>query len=821
MPQIFVNYRREDEPWAASGLGTFLVRQFGQAQVFYDRTGIQPGDDFPRVLSEAASTTVALLVLVGPNWVSACDDRRRRLPDEHDWVCREILLAKEYGARIIPVLTRDKAHPLASSELPRELAFLADLQHMPLKPHEGEECLRRIAAQLEDLVPGLRRRPPTSREGRAALLGVEEREDGVVLTFQRPAGEVAATPQEHFRWLKQRFVPPPGLAAVREKLHEHRVVLLHGDPGIGRRSAAKILLGELAEDGRSFVEFVNVDSASEKVLTNERLQHGVPHLLDLADIPDEAVLQRQGELREVLGVLEAREAHLVVVLSCSTDVRLPEELHPHVVSVDPPGPEAVLRSHSDVDGVGLPGPLPDFPELQQVLQGPVRDIAALAGRVVACRQDNPGWTVEEWLRAGLDEAGEHTREVAAQLQKDELAEARSRGVLLAAALCEGVVRDAVFFAAQELFAVLADLRGERARLEQDGYGRQLEHIGVREDDAQRLTFPRYGYAGAVRRYFWDNYPDLRKVFREWADRLTELDWLTRADCRQIVDRYVEQSLRTGHAQDLQQLVEGWLELAAKHRARRVELATRALMVGVVDDRHGPRFRKLLYKWSKEVGLAAHMGQVLVRVCTSALVGEFPEQAVVRLHHRARREQSSGELSAVEALRVLSAQDGRVLRCLIHRLAEKFEAGNRHRDLLVFRAVIEQVVPVPEGSSRSLVSEPSVCRSLRLLWTEVLTNAESGDDEDRIWVEDVRTAVQDWLRAAAAFEDPSPVLRILVDAAEGNVHVLAQLYVVARDLGRSWEGDARVVEVLSTLVDRVQGIQPADYVVQPVVEEVFR
>lgn len=819
MPQVFINYRREDEPYVVDNLGRSLTRRFGQAEVFYDRASIQPGDNFRAALSRAAGATTALLVVVGPNWLSLLDEKVHSA-EEDDWVRQEIRLAKQHGARIIPILSRRNMGPLSASELPEELGFLAELQHVEFDPADTERCLDDIAAELEDLVPGLRREGVTSRgRARAALVGVEDGDDGVVLTFQRGVKDVAATPEEHFRWLKQRFVSPQGLAAVREKLRTNRGVLVVGKPGSGRRSTAKMLLSELSQDRRSFVEFVDPSFDAKSSLRGERLQYGVPHLLDLTHSPEEVVLKRQRELPGLLGALDERDAYLVVILPCSQGERLGQELAYYQVCLCRPDLFDVLRSHLEFEGVFLPQPFQGPPELQEVLQGPVRHVAALAGRVVACSKDHPEWTVDQWLGAGLKAAGDDQREVAEQLGHEGLISARNRGVLLAAALCAGASRDAVFFAAQELFAVLADLRGEQTRLEQDGYRKQLEDIEVHEDNnTQQLTFSRYGYAGAVRKHFWDNYPDLRAAFKTWVDRLTELDRLTRADCQELVDRYVEQSLRTGHVADVRELVEQWLDSEGKkNRTRRMELATQALMAGVVDDRGTP-LRELLYKWSTTDALATRKAQILVQVCTSALADAFPDQALVRLHQRARREGSGVTPSAAEALRALGEKDENVLRSLIHRLAEGKERYE-HPDLTLFRTMIDPAALAREQGAHSLVSEPGVRQSLVRLWASLLKELGNGRDGDRDGSGEIRRTLQDWLSAAGQLDEPEILLSIPLDAAEsGGVETLARVYVVARDWVRASGGDPRVGDRVSTLVDRAQGIDPADYSVHPAAEE---
>jgi hypothetical protein len=77
--KIFLNYRRDDDPWFARLLFEHLEQCF-PSRLFIDVEGIPPGDDFVRTLEEQVSTCDAMLVVIGPKWLAATDEvgRRRR-----------------------------------------------------------------------------------------------------------------------------------------------------------------------------------------------------------------------------------------------------------------------------------------------------------------------------------------------------------------------------------------------------------------------------------------------------------------------------------------------------------------------------------------------------------------------------------------------------------------------------------------------------------------------------------------------------------------------------------------------------------------------
>jgi hypothetical protein len=156
VPEIFVNYRTNDCHQAAAHIESYLSGRFGSERVFRDSKSIRPGDDY-RVRLQAASTDArALLVLIGPNWVTARDRHGNlALANEDDWIRKEILNSMNSGARIIPVLCGRGMPRLSADELPPELTPLADLQALDYDTGNVEGCLEKIGDELLDLVPGL------------------------------------------------------------------------------------------------------------------------------------------------------------------------------------------------------------------------------------------------------------------------------------------------------------------------------------------------------------------------------------------------------------------------------------------------------------------------------------------------------------------------------------------------------------------------------------------------------------------------------------------------------------------------------------------
>src|SRR5690606_38512403 len=78
----------------AGRLADHLHRRFGRSRVFLDIDTIAPGSDFVRVLDSSLQHTVAMLVVIGPRWLSSPRaDGTRRLDDPDDFVRREVTTA--------------------------------------------------------------------------------------------------------------------------------------------------------------------------------------------------------------------------------------------------------------------------------------------------------------------------------------------------------------------------------------------------------------------------------------------------------------------------------------------------------------------------------------------------------------------------------------------------------------------------------------------------------------------------------------------------------------------------------------------------------
>ncbi|MGK2941164.1 MAG: toll/interleukin-1 receptor domain-containing protein [Immundisolibacter sp.] len=124
MGTIFISYRRSDAAGYAGRLFDRLRHWFDGENLFYDLDGIDSGDHFPQRIQTALESATAVLVVIGPGWLSEIN-RRVDQPGV-DFVRREVELSLVRSGQgeallIVPVL-------MGGADMPDEHQLHADLQ---------------------------------------------------------------------------------------------------------------------------------------------------------------------------------------------------------------------------------------------------------------------------------------------------------------------------------------------------------------------------------------------------------------------------------------------------------------------------------------------------------------------------------------------------------------------------------------------------------------------------------------------------------------------------------------------------------------------
>ncbi|MDA3647042.1 ATP-binding protein [Saccharopolyspora indica] len=615
------------------------------------------------------------------------------------------------------------------------------------------------------------------------------------------------TLNDDLRWLKRRFVAPPKLDLARSMLLESQTVLMTGPVGSGRRTAAKMLLNELPDDQAPFTVLDDEATDRNETLTKTKILQGHRFVLDLSNSDERVFLDRLRELPAFRTELHRVGAHLIVVAPDSFKHHVDAELDKHTVRIDRPSSAEVLRAHLYAEKIDLPAPLPDDVHSADHMNSSMSEVATFANLVVQARRADPDGDVKSWFRTAVTTRKDRRGEVAEQMQKHW--RGRPRAVLLAGAMCRGATSDAVFFASHKLVTQLALDEDEDPRLEQDGYRDQLSELEISVTTSNRIEFSKPSYDQAVREYFWDSYPDLRKQFCFWVDQVIRDPLLTPQNRLDLVDRVVAEALRTSSPGHVRWLIERWVFPTGTARWNQLQdFGVRALILGLTDEQHGWFFRRVVYEWSRNSELPAVVGQILVEVCVEVIAPRFPSQALVRLHHRARREDGQGNPTARQALSALTREDPLLWMLLLDRLAQDVDQDKDWpADLFLFLDLADPWHI--SGGPQPMVTDAFVRSQLVLCWNKALISAA-----DPVWLR-----VCDWLAAAAQTSQYDALLWLLVEAAYQNVSLLASLHVVARDWSASPNGRPEAAVRLSQLIDVAQGLHATDYAPMP--EEAVR
>lgn len=156
MPDVFINYRTNDEESAATLIDRDLSARFGREKIFRASRSVEAGESFPERIIGAVHGSRVLLAVIGPRWADTRDpDGRRLIDSEDDWVRRELLEARKYGVRVIPVLIGDSTPRLDRLDLPAALSWMRHMQYRRFNTRDADANLDRIADDLMAFVPGL------------------------------------------------------------------------------------------------------------------------------------------------------------------------------------------------------------------------------------------------------------------------------------------------------------------------------------------------------------------------------------------------------------------------------------------------------------------------------------------------------------------------------------------------------------------------------------------------------------------------------------------------------------------------------------------
>ncbi|GAA2662928.1 hypothetical protein [Streptomyces lunalinharesii] len=605
---------------------------------------------------------------------------------------------------------------------------------------------------------------------------------------------------DQLRWLRQRFVDPEGMGAARRLLAEHGTVILYGEPGSGRTAAARVLLYELPRETGVFRELLPGDEEETPLTDPALVGAGDRLLLDLAEATGTRWTKNRRDLSSLREAVHEQQAHLVVVMPY--DDGLESDLQFLRADLARPPAEEVLRRHLRLHGVPHDAFLQPAPAMAEFLgeQRTVAEVADFADRVRRARAADPGVGFARWCEQARDARKTRRKEVARLVA--ERSEASQRALLFATAMLHGAHADVIHRATDVLLHLPGGPREEGPSLACKDLAERLEEIHASTGTDGHVQFKELDYDDAVRVHFWNHMPHLRPLFSSWTARSTELDdpHLTPGLREELVHRLADQYLRTHQWQELTALAHEW-GAGARSQAR-AWAAIHALSRGLEHQRYGADFRQLVYAWCRDKQLTGQLAYVLLRVCTDVIAPTHPDQAMVRLHHLARREHAATH--ALDALCALVATSSRLRRRALDRVTRRSSAPAA--DARLFLRICDPVpLTEPGGAPRALVDEGYVRECVSLGWLVVFRHLPRLD-----W----QPYAERWLHLAsdsASDDRRDLLLDLLVNGAGGDGTHFAVLYAVARAAEPTTSGGpargAATTDRLLQKISAAQGLRP--------------
>jgi hypothetical protein len=567
--------------------------------------------------------------------------------------------------------------------------------------------------------------------------------------------------------LARRFVQPRGLGDAREVLRLHQTVFLQAPPGGGRPTAAKLLLKELATPEETIFQLWLQEKA-----TNARAPFDFTHVgdgdhawADLTDTGGWSWDEIHGELLELRSTARHRNAHLVVILPDEA-VLLNTEIDQFRVRLEAPSLDQVLRSHLRAAGFG-PLEVRQSDALEFVRSDrPLRDVPEYV-RLVAEAQNLAAGEADfkTWCDTAFKAFEGRKSEASAFIRT--LKGGSDRALLFSVAMLHGAHGDAVDHAATALMARAEHAPDLGSLLEHEMLDRRLDSINAKADVHGNVRFKILGFDAAVRSYFWTQLPGLRQPIVKWLPVALDSPDLSQAERDNLVTNFADLCLTDRYHAVLLNLV---AQFTSQHTtAARVNAAALILRRGLRAERCAREFRRQIYDWSINRRTSDQLAAVLVAACRDEIFATHPDEAMVRLHHLARRNARS---EAHKTLAGLARADPRSMRQMLARIADPPpDTRPWEADPWLFLDIAHPWTLAELGDRRrALITEGAVAERLSRGWALVF---------EELPHESWARYAESWLSCAAAIgEHRNTLLNTLVRGAAREADTLASLYAIA-------------------------------------------
>lgn len=411
-----------------------------------------------------------------------------------------------------------------------------------------------------------------------------------------------------------RFVPPTGFSwtQAEAKLREHRVLVLVGDIGNGRRTAALRQLREVCEADQIF--------ELEPVWSRPRVRllpppsTGCGYILDMSDPTAGEASEEFG--RHLLDWAQGGNSFLVVITTKSVwSGRLTAGARNFTLQLESPDARQLVRQELKAAGFEHRLAMLENDAFDRIWRSSpkVEDACRLADIIARSTGQDLQRIVDEYSdwRAWID---------------DELpSELGIRTLFWSCAFCDGGRRVSVLSMSDSLRRDLNELRNSATILAEDIASKRLRAAKIERDgDRVRLARDCHGLPSAVRRHLWDEFETEQKILANWA--LKQIYVLPADDAERVARSLLDLALYYRDSSLLRRIRDA---LAAEKRW----LAVRVFSDMVLDPRYGAYVRGCLYRWLAH-SPSQDVIDLVAEICGGRLGIEKPDMALVRLQRAA-------------------------------------------------------------------------------------------------------------------------------------------------------------------------------------------
>lgn len=278
--KIFINYRHEDMPFAASALYRELRHRFGAENIFFDGGTLRPGMEFQdEIEAHLNGAAGAFIALIGSQWQSTMDTHRRR--NNYDYVVQEIDLALRNGWTIIPVLLNNASLP-QPNEIPPAIRALLGYQAAWLRQSTLDDDIEDLIALLDEIkIRTCRDHEPVVRP--PVIVGPEPDDTGS--SEVPPVVDISPADEEHYQALVDEadnlviFLGAGANADDHDGPYQAGAAMLPDDSDLAAYLAAKARL----KSGQ--LELAEVAQYARMVRGEPRMLSWVKEILDVDSEP--------------------------------------------------------------------------------------------------------------------------------------------------------------------------------------------------------------------------------------------------------------------------------------------------------------------------------------------------------------------------------------------------------------------------------------------------------------------------------------------------------------------------------------------------------